>query len=123
MLTRPLLIGRGPWAQKVYAAMPRGVFPTITGAITAEDCIKEARNRGNDSFIIASRTDSHFELLKLALPMKLPIFCEKPMTMSYGDAQWVEQIWETVGRPPFMCNFVHLYTAGFGYVWPRFMSK
>lgn len=122
MLTRPLLIGRGPWAQKVYTALPPGVQASISGSITARECLSEARNRGNDCVIIASRTDTHCELLKAAFAQQLPVFCEKPMVMSTMEAEAVEFAWRAAGEPPFLCDFVHLWTSGFEFAWPRFKS-
>ena len=120
MLTRPLLVGRGAWAQKIYAALPPGVQATISGSITARECLEYAKERGNDSVIIASRTDSHAELLKLAFTAKLPVFCEKPLCMSTHEAEACAAAWRAAGEPPFLCDFVHLWSLGFDYAWPRF---
>lgn len=120
MLTRPLLIGRGPWAQKLYTALPPGVNATISGSMTCMEDIREARARGNDCVIIASRTDSHCELLKAAFAAQLPVFCEKPMVLSTHEAAAVEFHWRAAGEPPFLCDFVHLWTVGFDYAWPRY---
>ncbi|TAL42392.1 MAG: hypothetical protein EPN91_08410 [Salinibacterium sp.] len=123
MPTRPLLIGRGPWAQKLCAALPPGVQPTIDGHITCKESIREARVRGNDCIIIATSANSHYELLMLALEQKLPVFCEKPMVLRVRDAERVEKAWDAADRPPFLCDFVHLWSHGFEYAWRRFTAQ
>ena len=96
---------------------------TIDGRITCKESIREARARGNDSVIIASSASSHYELLMLALENKLPIFCEKPMVLSVEQAADVELAWIQADRPPFLCDFVHLWSRGFEYAWPRYKAR
>lgn len=118
-LAKPLLVGRGPWAQKIYVALLNDlkVVPTLSGAITAHDCIREAKARGNDCVIIASKSDSHFDLLMEALKHELPVFCEKPMVLNASEAETAYHAWLDHGRPSFLCDFVHLWSRGFEYAW------
>jgi len=102
--------------------MGMNVQPTLCGAITAEDCIIHARERGNDCVIIASKTSSHEGLLRLALAHRLPTFCEKPMVTSVKEALDIEKLWGFADHPPFLCDFVHLWGVGFDYAWPRFRA-
>lgn len=121
-LKRPILVGRGPWAQKLMAALPVGVQPTICGKMTALDMIQHARERGNDSVIVASALESHAELLVAASLQKLPVFCEKPMCASIGEAEHLEECWKKAGNPLFICDFTHLWSTGFEFAWARYRS-
>lgn len=115
---RPLLIGRGPWAQKVAAALGEmRVEYTLVGKMMAADAIWNARKRGNDSIIIASATSSHGELLEMAMRLNLPVFCEKPLVSSVYEMRRVQETHQIAGCPLVLCNYVHAWTEGFEHLW------
>ena len=54
------------------------------GAVTAgvEEAIAVA-----DAVVIAAATDAHAELIRRALPYRIPIFCEKPLALDLGETE------------------------------------
>ncbi|MFT7696392.1 MAG: putative dehydrogenase [Candidatus Latescibacterota bacterium] len=56
------------------------------GASYSEDLAATVATEGVDAFIICAENTRHLPLLKAAIPLGKPIFCEKPFTTSATDA-------------------------------------
>lgn len=56
------------------------------GASYSEDLAAVVGAEGIDAFIICAENTRHLPLLKAAIPLGKPIFCEKPFTTSAADA-------------------------------------
>lgn len=57
------------------------------GARYSEDLSEVVGAKGVDAFIICAENTRHLPLLKAAIPLGKPIFCEKPFTTSAADAK------------------------------------
>lgn len=75
------IIGTGYFGQKLYQKLKN--FTEVVFFTGRELDI----NHSLDWVVIASSTDSHYELCKLFLNRKVNIFVEKPMTLSYEQSK------------------------------------
>lgn len=68
-------------------------------AATADDVIEDA---GVDLVVVATRHDSHAELVLRALQAGKHVFCEKPLALTVEELDEVEGAWRASGRQLFI---------------------
>ena len=57
-----------------------------------------------DGFIICAENTRHLPLLEKALPLKKPVFCEKPLATTTADAQRIRAL-QTEHNTPLFCGY------------------
>ncbi len=65
-----------------------------------------------DAVIVCSSAESHFSAVMTVLENNLPVICEKPLCLSYKEAEIIRQ---EVNRRKvnFICNFTHTFNPEF----------
>lgn len=115
-LTKPLLIGRGPWAQTIEKTLVSLQVPPviILGSDRAEEYLDSRRSMENhDCIIIASAVKSHGGLLAQGRDAGLPVFVEKPLTRTLVEARLLSGLYGSTSAPPLLCDFTYCWSLGF----------
>ena len=80
-----------PARGRQYAERAGAVFVEDLDALLADDRV--------DGLVICDANTRHTELLRKALPVGKPVFCEKPITTSLADAREIAQLIERHQTP------------------------
>ncbi len=80
------LIGTGYWGSKLRNYIPK-YFKLVYEANSKSDLDIIWRDNTIKSVIIATPIETHYELCKYALNSGKHVFCEKPITLHYHEAQ------------------------------------
>ncbi len=117
------LIGAGAFASRVlgpaFAAAGAGMRAVCSdGGVTAShlgkklgfervttDSAEVIDDPGTDAVVIATRHDSHAALVLRALKAGKAVFVEKPLALTLGDVDAIEEAWEAAGQPLLMVGF------------------
>jgi predicted dehydrogenase len=81
-----------------YAELAKSVFVAGLDAVLADPSI--------DGFIITSENTRHLPLLRKALPVGKPVFCEKPLVTSGVELEEVKALLARY-RTPLVCGYFH----------------
>jgi predicted dehydrogenase len=81
-----------------YAALANAAFAPDLDAVLAD--------RSIDGFIITAENTRHLPLLRKALPVGKPVFCEKPLVTSRAELAEVEALLQKHSTP-LVCGYFH----------------
>jgi len=79
-------------------------YAEMAGALFESDLAKVLSNPGVDGFIICAENTRHLALLKKALPVGKPVFCEKPLVTNDEDLHEVRTLLKSSSSPLF-CGY------------------
>lgn len=109
--TRLALIGTGRWGSNIIKTIQ--ALPDATLAYqTTRDWQTLVAKLDIDGVIIATPPHTHTEIALPFIERGLPVFIEKPMTMSVTEAVAIETASKKSGSPVFV-GHIHLYNPAF----------
>jgi myo-inositol 2-dehydrogenase/D-chiro-inositol 1-dehydrogenase len=85
-------------------------------SVTYGHPLELVRDADVDAVLVASSDPSHAELVLACLDRRLPVLCEKPLTMSSGDARRILDAEASIGRRLVQVGFMRRFDAAFGAV-------
>lgn len=110
------LFARIPGAHLVGVADPRAERREpweamgIPGYAHYEECVADERV---DAFVVASTSTSHAELLTACLTRRhVPVFCEKPLALTWEEAEGIHRLVENSGVS-FQMGFMRRYDPAY----------
>jgi predicted dehydrogenase len=96
------LIGNGKWG-RIYAKTLKDL--NIPFQIGTRDNWQNLVRAGTDGVIVATPPQSHIEIASFALERNIPTLIEKPLAMTYTEAEKLKQF-----SAPILVNHIHLFS-------------
>ncbi len=109
-MPRLALIGAGRWGQKIRATL--ATLPCELAHEATHEWRMLLENDDIDGVIIATPPSTHAEIALAFIEKGIPVFIEKPMTLSFEEANALVAASEKTGVPV-MVGHVHLYNPAF----------
>lgn len=111
MPLRLALLGTGRWGSIITKTI--ATLPDVELAYVATHEWRELLSKDDiDGVLIATPPSSHTEIALAFIEKKIPVFIEKPMTLSSNDADALVAASKEYGTPV-MVGHVHLYNAAY----------
>lgn len=109
-MVRLALIGTGRWGQKIRNTLAS--LPCELAYEATHEWQTLLEKADIDGVIIATPPSSHTEIALAFIDKGIPVFIEKPMTLSFEEANMLVAASEKTGIPV-MVGHVHLYNPAF----------
>ncbi len=108
-LPRVLVVGQGPWGRKILETLK--TLPADGHGCTRDWALRLAHNRP-DAVVIASPAVTHGEIALACLDRRIPVFIEKPLTISPETAQQIRNAAARASVPAFV-DHIDLFNPAF----------